>query len=75
MDAGLRGVPGRPEPGDVVRQQPDPLHEPGPGRVLHQLEGRRPGGGGGLWTNTGCPRVFHTYIVLLTPSENIYIYI
>lgn len=39
MDAGLRGVPGRPEPGDLVREQPDALHEPGAGRVLRQPEG------------------------------------
>lgn len=39
VDAGLRGVPGRPEPGNLVREQPDPLHEPGAGRVLHQPEG------------------------------------
>lgn len=31
MDAGLRGVPGRPEPGDLVCEQPDALHEPGAG--------------------------------------------
>lgn len=39
MDAGLRGVPGRPEPGDLVCEQPDALHEPGAGRILRQPEG------------------------------------
>lgn len=39
VDAGLWGLPGRPEPGDVVREQPDALHEPGAGRVLRQSEG------------------------------------
>lgn len=48
MDAGLRGVPGRPEPGDLVCEQPDALHEPGAGRVLRQPEGTLGAVGGGF---------------------------
>jgi len=42
VDAGLRGLPGGPEPGELVRQQPDALHESGSGRVLHAPEGEEP---------------------------------
>ena len=42
VDAGLWGLPGRSEPGDLVCEQPDSIHEPGSGRVLHKPEGKFP---------------------------------